>query len=854
MKKHPEMQRVSEFALSLILLLFAAALQTPARAADCGTPTLGAINYVPDSSGNGTLSVTYSFPNNDPNNYLQFWIDGTARSAFNPGAQSGTYTTPFAITCWSGSHTIEILAVSCGRWGDPHYKVVATLALNVNTTPSLDSFSYTADRSGIGTLSVNYDFPNTANSSQRWLQIWIDGAQGSPINMSAQRGTFTTGLNTTCWATGQHTIEVLAVACNNWGDPLYKKLVGTTVNVDTMPRIADLTAVMDDMGTVTLSADYDFPNTASSSQRWLQLWIDGVQGSPINMQNQSGTWTTSFGTACSMSVGTHVIDLLGVACGNYGDPLYKDMKRTSIRVQHQPAVSVQLDPANPNVANVTYAFAGTNAPSQRTLRLEWQNGTPASSDIHPSQVRGVETFVLPACASQSLKAVAIACNDTRAETPIDGDARAPAVSLTLRRADLDPASQNRTVVAEVTWDMHTGTQPWYLKAEILPWTDADGTTYGTSLIWDKTPTTATGSDTFTFVPPSKAQQLVVRLTGQSCAGTAMKDVSIDCGSCAAGSSSNPVYFTDGNMRLTDFDPLPPMAGRRLNRTYNSDEQVVALFGRGWTTLFDRRLIVNPAGSEKSVSIVTENGDVVTFRGSGSAYRQSWPMARRQSASLTYDAAAATYTLRDAGSTDAAVFSATNGRLLVLRDLSSGRDAQVAYNAQGLPQSLTDSWSGVSWIITTDAQRRVVTSIAVSTRSDLVWTYIYDADRNLTSVIAPGSSTWRTYDYAGSRMTASHDAAGNLIESHTYDADGYAISSTGSIDEIASIQFNLSATATQRTTRITEKNGAVSDYVLAASGGAYRPVRIIGGCASCGMHDRTFVDDAQGRVTREQGAD
>ena len=43
-------------------------------------------------------------------------------------------------------------------------------------------------------------------------------------------------------------------------------------------------------------------------------------------------------------------------------------------------------------------------------------------------------------------------------------------------------------------------------------------------------------------------------------------------------------------------------------------------------------------------------------------------------------------------------------------------------------------------------------------------------------------------------------------------------------------------------------------MLASSGGAYRPVRIIGGCASCGMRDRTFVDDAQGRVTREQAAD
>jgi RHS repeat-associated protein len=721
--------------------------------------------------------------------------------------------------------------------------------------PSLGGINYTPDETGHGTLTVDYSFSG-GNTSVNWLQFRVDGVYQGEFRAPAQSGTLAQAFSITCWNTGTHLIELRAVECSGWDDPRYETWTSKSIDVDSTPKILNLSAVVDEQGLCTLTVDYDFPNTeAANPQRWIEYRIDGGGWiGPFYMQDISGTFTNNFGTDCSLGVppGRHRIDVLAVACNNTNDPSYDAMDHTSFNVQRQPTVTATLDPNNVNLVNVSYFFPGTTWYGQRTLRLELLDGTPASGDVQPSQIRGVVTFPL-GCTSQKLKAVAIACGDTRAESPIDADARAPEVTLDLRRADLDPASQNRTIVADVTWDMHGATQPWSLQAEILSWKDADGTSYGGLLLWQKTATSTTGSESFTFVPPTKAQQLTVRLTGQSCAGTAMKDRSIDCGSCAAG-TSNPVYFSDGNMRLTDFDPLPPIAGRRLTRTYNSDEQVVALFGLGWTTLFERRLIVNAAGTENDVSIVTESGDVVTFRGSGSAYRQIWPSARRQDASLTYDSAAGTYTMREAGSTDAAVFSATSGRLVVLRDLASGHEAQIGYNAQGLPQSLTDSWSGVSWTITTDAQRRLVTSIGVSSRLDLVWTYIYDADRNLTSVVAPGSSTWRTYAYAANRMTASYDAAGNLIESHTYDANGYAVSSTGSVDEIASIQFNLSVSSTQRTTRVTEKNGATTDYVLAESGGAYRPVQIIGGCASCGMHNRTFVHDTDGRVIREQAAD
>jgi len=194
-------------------------------------------------------------------------------------------------------------------------------------------------------------------------------------------------------------------------------------------------------------------------------------------------------------------------------------------------------------------------------------------------------------------------------------------------------------------------------------------------------------------------------------------------------------------------------------------------------------------------------------------------------------------------------------LIALRDAGTGREAQITHDSAGLPQSLTDSWSGVRWDLTVDTARRRISSVRVSTRPDIVWSYNYDGQGNLLSVLAPGGTTWRTYEYVSNRMTASRDALGNLIESHTYDANGYGISSTGPSDEIDLIEYNLPGeTAEERVTRVTYKSGAIAEYALRRSGGGYRPARISGGCGSCGARDVTYVRDARGRIIREQEAD
>ncbi|HEX8172598.1 MAG TPA: RHS repeat-associated core domain-containing protein [Thermoanaerobaculia bacterium] len=526
-----------------------------------------------------------------------------------------------------------------------------------------------------------------------------------------------------------------------------------------------------------------------------------------------------------------------------------------------PEISGELGPIN---ADGTFAvtirrtdYPSTGLPS---LNIYFKGGLISISSIYLDS--NPDTIVLSAFCMTEPSELRIVPKDCYANeytagqwsTTIGGESQKPVVNVTLDKA-FDPAAQKRRPRATVTWDFGDGTNNWSLSARLRPWTTADGQSHGGET-WPLDVTEQSGTQSFFFNAPGGAHQYAVEAIAQSCTGRATSDDSDECGECDGTSSGNPVYYDDGNMRLHDADPLPSIAGQSLARTYDSDEQVRALFGRGWTSIFERRLIVETSGGDQIVSLVSANNDVATFRGSGGAFRQTWPQARAADATLTYDATAATYTYRGASSPETATFRAGDGALLRLGNIATGRFAQLAYDAQGLPQSVTDSWSGLAWLLTVDAVERRITSIAVSGRPDLVWNYVYDASGNLLSVLTADNSPWRTYDYAAAGMTASHDAAGNLLESHAYDAGGAAINSTGNIDEIASIEYDLpGSTADERITRVTAKNGTVTDYTLRSSGGSWRTVKVEGGCSSCGgAGDRTLVRDRFGRVIRQQSAD
>jgi RHS repeat-associated protein len=819
--------------------------------AACNAPPSIAIDFTgPDDGGNGEMVITYAFPGStNPNErligYTVFWPGDFVGNSFRPAEASGVAHLPWSLSCRpAATYTFKAEADCTGA---PHREAFDTYTY-AGANPTIDLEYIGPDAFGHGTMSVHYSFPYTSSPSQRQIELLQEPQNGiAALNPEQREGTWTFPYDYTC-RSGTFWLRAIGRHCNG-----VTVIDRQAVLADTKPTVSLSLSAPDDNGDVTGTVTYNFPNTDSPDDRSVSRVIRF--GNQVNLAPafhppaQSGTWQFTYNLACW---GPDPVSFTAYAQSCSGEQVSSEVVVTP---QHEPAVSIQIDPADPQKALVTYSFTGTGSPSQRTLRVQWPDGT-AIGEVHPTTAHGQTTFDLPAChVADTIKAIATACGDRQAVAQTEATGREPIVRVTSRKGEIDPQTGRRKIIGFVGWDMRPGTANWRVKIDLEKWTHADGTTTNGANILDFTPETQAGTRNFSIVPPKDAQQYSILATAQSCAGASYANTSGECDACNGAASGNPVDFSDGDVRVADTDPLPAIAGRALARTYNSDEQLVALFGRGWTTLFDRRLIVNTVGTDNDVSVLTESNEVVTFRGAGTTFRQVWPTARRSLGTLMYDAQTNTYLFRSAGSTDAAIFNAATGRLLALRDLATGHDAQVTYDLQGLPQSLTDGWNGVRWNLTIDAQKRVVSSISVSTRPDLVWTYSYDPNGNLIAVRAPGNADWRTYGYTSNRMTASRDALGHLIESHTFDANGYGISSTGSVDEIASIQYNLpSSSSNERVTRVTEKNGAVTDYVLAPAGGAYRPVRVKGGCASCGMRDRTFVYDERGHILREQSPD
>jgi RHS repeat-associated protein len=749
-----------------------------------------------------------------------------------------------------------------------------------NNRPQITTFTMTPVNLVWKTTATVVAHFQTRAKGSHWLRLVRNGNIHDVVAQQSyqddeQDVTWTPTVDLACQK-GPQTFQAVAMVCGDaagvpGGDPipddtsLIEWSAPVVVQIQATPTATLSIPEPGLTGLTTAAVLGDFPYLLPG-RRYLRLFRNGnindivAQQRPPEGQHHF-SFPVDLNFACTS--GTTRYQVAAMVCGDAvgipgGNPVPSDpdfigySTEKSMSDEADPDVSVSFTSGANGVdtGQVTYKFPSTSTQNQRDLTVFIDDGPGATMSM--AQHEGTHPVPLPAC-WKKLRAVATACDQNgnaafTDEAETEKSRPKPTVSLSLRKLGLNSAGGR---IIELTTTYNVQQTPGSVRLRLKEWKDADGSEHEAEDIHTLTlPVTASpsGTDVFTYEASSKAQQLGFEAIVAGCETvTAIKWT--DCSSCDIGGSSvDPVYYNDGNMRLTDTDPLPQLAGMRLTRTYNSDEQVIALFGRGWTTLFDRRLVKD----DDTVSLSTATNEVVTFREMSGVLVQVWPTAASAVGTLVRNAASGTYTWRAPGSSEAAVFRESDGRLSVLRDLTSGHEAQIGYDAAGLPQTLTDSWSGISWTLTI-AQRRV-TSIGVSGRPDIVWTYSYDAAGNLTSVSTAGG-IWRTYEYAANRMTASRDALGNLIESHTYDANGFAVSSTGHVDEIALLEYGLpGAVAKEIVTRVTYRTGATTEIALRPSGGSYRAVRSTGGCAVCGTGEATYVRDERGRVIREQGAD
>jgi RHS repeat-associated protein len=302
----------------------------------------------------------------------------------------------------------------------------------------------------------------------------------------------------------------------------------------------------------------------------------------------------------------------------------------------------------------------------------------------------------------------------------------------------------------------------------------------------------------------------------------------------------PINVTNGNMYLQQSDYALPGAGPAIDitRTYNSSSQQLGLFGRGWTTFYDESIDTydtNLAG------LVESDGRRTYLLRQAGSYGTYEPLQRDFHGSLAQNGSNGfTLTTKDG---TARQFNAA-GKLTFIAD-RQGNQTTVAYDTSGKLVSLSDTFGRVL-SFNTNASGQVLT---VADTMGTIATYTYGVASQLLSVTYPDNSAFH-FAYDGSlRLTTITDALGNVVESHTYDNLGRALTSEieGGVEHY-SLNY-ISATETN----VTDALGHLTKYIFDASKGRSVVTNVEGICTCGGSQSQSWTYDSQLNVTSHTNA-
>lgn len=330
--------------------------------------------------------------------------------------------------------------------------------------------------------------------------------------------------------------------------------------------------------------------------------------------------------------------------------------------------------------------------------------------------------------------------------------------------------------------------------------------------------------------------------------TAMIYFLVDRDAANAGAAScnanigQPVNVTNGNMYLQQTDYRLPGVGAAIDitRTYNSILYRAGLFGAGWSTAYDESIV---AQDTNILWLNLPDGRVIYFfnaAGSGTFI----PIEPDFHGQVIQNAGGYTLTLKD-GSTHQ--FNAA-GRLLSLTD-RSGNQTLLTYNASNKLVSITDAFGRVL-AVTSSTSGRV---LSISDQLGTVATYTYGSSDELLSVTYADNSKYQfTYASVNDKLALSSatDALGNILESHTYDSEGRALTSERQ-DGVERYTLNyVSPTETD----VTDALGHVTKYYFGKSRSRNVVTKVEGmcGCGS-GSQSQVWTYDNQLNVAAKTNA-
>lgn len=292
-----------------------------------------------------------------------------------------------------------------------------------------------------------------------------------------------------------------------------------------------------------------------------------------------------------------------------------------------------------------------------------------------------------------------------------------------------------------------------------------------------------------------------------------------CSPCAEGGGAlavgRPVNVTNGNMYLQQTDYQLPAVGPGLNvtRTFNSKLQKEGLFGRGWSTAYDSSIkIYDPT----FIRLNLPDGRAVYYTrpNTSSAFA---PVEKDFHNQVTQNGDGS-FTLNFIGG-GGQQFNAA-GKLLSVADRYNNQTT-FTYDGGGRLVSASDPFERVL-SFTTNASGQVV---SISDSMATIATYTYGPANQLLSTTYADNSAYH-FSYNGSlQLTSVTDALGNVLESHTYDAQGRALTS----EQQGGVEHYALNYVSDTQTEVTDALGHVTRYTIDKSKGRNVVTRVESVC-------------------------
>ena len=304
------------------------------------------------------------------------------------------------------------------------------------------------------------------------------------------------------------------------------------------------------------------------------------------------------------------------------------------------------------------------------------------------------------------------------------------------------------------------------------------------------------------------------------------------------SVGDPINVTNGNMYVQQTDYRLPGRGDGLEitRTYNSKKQTSGLFGFGWTSILDES--VATYGSFLARLNLPDGGAIYFSR--ANTTDPYTPIQRRQDHKQIVKNADNSYTLTFK---DGSVHQFnSSGKLTSLAD-RNGNTITLNYSGAN-PTSITDA-SGRTLTLTYDGYGLIG---SMSDSLGTIATFTHSFWGRLTEVTyADGSKFTFTDTFIGNfvLLTTVKDALNNVLEYHTYDSQGRALTSekVGNGTEKYTLNY-LSGTETD----VTDALNRVTKYFFDSSHGQNVVTRVEGNCGCGGAQVQTWTYDNQLNVT------